>query len=551
MAIPSGTLLLFSLQEILLSGRINDKVQKQMAVKTKMLLEERIMNKEQQTEEIQMEEIQTEEIQAEKIQAEEVHTEEKQDKKKISFQQKKMLPVGIAAAVVCLGILAVVGVNKNGVHSQKIQVFKGDKSKVIEQDEQRKDTYVIGASQLPTASDSYLQTMEGAEIINKLVYSGLAEYESGEYEYVLAESITFKDGGKAAVIKLDSDAAFSDGCKITADDVVYTYHYLSSADIMYDEQAKMSCIEGVDEYYSKNAETISGIEKVSDQEIEITFSEENIDNLSMFLLPILHPESHEYSEINVESENLGAGSYKVDSNIPYQEVVLTKNESALKKGAYSTIKVVTANLNQLPEQQIDTMIIPKSCIEEIEELGAYDIYSTYGEDRDFFIFNCDSEQMSDVKNRTAFAQALDRDAMVETVFDSGRLSYGLIAGDKSAPNYDSLMKSGKSAEGLEVVLPAAYAGVEMTLFDELQKQMESAGAAIKESGDSSVSYYYGRIEDIISGWQVPEFFEGLDGKELTQAGDLLEKSLAEYSYAIPLHNAEYYTVNLCTKKDIF
>lgn len=166
MAIPSGTLLLFSLQEILLSGRINDKVQKQMAVKTKMLLEERIMNKEQQTEEIQteeiqMEEIQTEEIQAEKIQAEEVHTEEKQDKKKISFQQKKMLPVGIAAAVVCLGILAVVGVNKNGVHSQKIQVFKGDKSKVIEQDEQRKDTYVIGASQLPTASDSYLQTMEG------------------------------------------------------------------------------------------------------------------------------------------------------------------------------------------------------------------------------------------------------------------------------------------------------------------------------------------------------------------------------------------------------
>lgn len=463
---------------------------------------------------------------------------------KLTNKQKRIfLAVGIAALLI-VGLVLVIG--KKNLQTQE-QVFKGDKSKVIEQSEERENTYIIGVSQLPTTPESYLQAMEGAKVINTLVYPALAEEKSGNYEYLLAEKVSFSDNGKSATVTLSAKAVFSDGCKITADDVIYTFHYLLSEDVAYDEQQKLWCVDGAEEYYTGNAESISGIEKVSDSEVKLTFKEESLDNLFVFTVPMLHPASHEYEAINLETENLGAGSCKIESLLVYEEAVLVKNEYGKDDVEYPTIKVVTADLNKLKKQEIDTMIIPTTSLEEIKELGAYDIYSIYGSDRDFLLFNLDEETMEDAANRIKFAEALDREELFEKCYEEGLLSYGVTAGTKESPNYQSLTASGKSAEGLEVVVPGTYSGTEMAVLNEVKSQLEAAGATLVESGDSAVTYYYGRLEDVISGWELSSFYENLDGKTLADAGDLLETCVVEGMYAIPLHNACYYKINLCNK----
>lgn len=292
------------------------------------------------------------------------------------MEQKKKIGIFLSCTISVLAIVAgaVFTKREDSEIPGREQIFEGSKSKVIEQDDERKETYVIGASQLPTVSNSYLQSMEGAEIMNELVYPGLAKSGTEKYNYLLAKKITFKNKGKLAVVKLRSDAAFSDGCNITADDVIYTFHYLASSDVAYDEQTKMWCIEGVEEYYHKDAEVITGIEKVNDREVRITFKEETLDILAMFTIPILHPMSHEYETVNLETENVGAGAYKIESFIPYKEAMLSRNEHAADAGVYDKIKVVTSDLSKLEVQLIDTVIIPERWIEEIKTLGAYDIY---------------------------------------------------------------------------------------------------------------------------------------------------------------------------------
>lgn len=479
-----------------------------------------------------------------------MENENQKSEKKLSATQKKIFAVLVVLAVVIVGVVAITGSIQTSGFEAREQVFKGDKSKVIEQSEERENTYIIGASQLPTATDSYLQAMEGALVINELVYPGLAKLNSGDYEYVLAECVQFSDNGKTATVKLSTKAVFSDGCKITAEDVIYTYHYLASSEVVYDEQTTIWCIEGAEDYYYENSETITGIKKVSDNEVKITFKEESLDNLEIFTIPMLHPTSHEYESVNLETENLGAGSYKIDSFLPYEEAVLVKNEYGNTSVKYETIEVVTADLSKLKEQEIDTMIIPELSREEIEALGAYDIYCAYGSDRDFLIFNLDEETMAEEENRTMFAEALDREELFEKCFENGRFSYGIIAGDKEKPNYNSLAKSGKSAEGLEIVVPGTYSGTEMVVLNEVKAQLEEAGATIVESGENSVTYYCGRVEDLMASWELPGFFEDLNGKTLVDVGDLLEQQLVDCAYVIPLHNACYYTISLCTKAEI-
>lgn len=468
------------------------------------------------------------------------------------MEQKKKIGIFLIGIISVLAIVAgAVFVKREDSEIQRReQIFKGDKSKVIEQDDERKETYIIGASQLPTVSNSYLQNMEGAAIMNELVYPGLAEYGAGKYKHLLAKKILFEDNGKTAVVTLRSDVSFSDGCNITADDIIYTYHYLASPDVAYDEQVKLWCIEGAEVYCYGQADKITGIEKVSEKEVRFTFEEESLNNLAIFTIPVLHPTSHEYETVNLETENVGTGAYKINSFIPYEEAVLDRNEYAADKGTYKKIKIVISDLSKLEGQLIDTMIIPKSSIDEIEKLGAYDIYCAYAKDRDFILFDLNDEVMSNVENRQKFTEALNREQIFDAGIEKGRFSYGLIAGNKEMPNFESLIKETYSAKELDVVLPEAYSGTEKSIFDEIKKQLNGAGANVKIDGDASVSYYYGQLDDIITGFEIPEFYEKLNGKTLSKAGDLLEKCLVECYYVIPLHNEGYYTINLCNKREI-
>lgn len=464
----------------------------------------------------------------------------------------------------CIGLIIIIAsgfyLNRKENSSSHL-FFKGDTSKVLPQNKDRKDAYIIGVSQLPMTMQPYLQLTEGSRVVNDLVFPSLAKKTDGDYEYQLAKSIVFQDDTGSARIKIDLTSAFSDGCKITAEDILYSFMFYNHPNIAYDNKAIYTCIKGMSEYQMESSDVISGITKISDQEIQIDFIKKSWEMFQAFELPILHPQDHDYSVFDMRKTQLGSGAYKLDKHTLYQEMELTKNTYSHQSAPYKTIKVVLADLNQLESQNIDTMIINQTQLEEIKNLGSYQISQQGVKDQDFILFNLNNEEMADVQKRREMAESIDTKTLFKETYETGMQSMGLLAGEKEEPNYLSLMKSKKHSLNKSIIFQFSYQATEQSLYETLTKQLANAGvnvegrkkptySSIIEETDVSLYYYSGQIDTLLNSWDLSEFYTQLDGKSLIETGDLLEKYLTEQVYAIPLHYENYYIVHLCNKKDL-
>lgn len=79
---------------------------------------------------------------------------------------------------------------------------------------------------------------------------------------------------KKATIKIKDGIKWSDGVPLTADDIIYAYEVLGSKDytgIRYTKEYQK--VIGMNDYHSGKAKTISGVKKIDDKTVEISFSE--------------------------------------------------------------------------------------------------------------------------------------------------------------------------------------------------------------------------------------------------------------------------------------
>lgn len=79
---------------------------------------------------------------------------------------------------------------------------------------------------------------------------------------------------KKATIKIKDGIKWSDGVPLTADDIVYAYEVLGNKDytgIRYTEEFQK--VIGMNDYHNGKAKTISGVKKIDDKTVEISFSE--------------------------------------------------------------------------------------------------------------------------------------------------------------------------------------------------------------------------------------------------------------------------------------
>ena len=79
---------------------------------------------------------------------------------------------------------------------------------------------------------------------------------------------------KKATIKIKDGIKWSDGVPLTADDIVYAYEVLGNKDytgIRYTKEYQK--VIGMNDYHSGKSKTISGVKKIDDKTVEISFSE--------------------------------------------------------------------------------------------------------------------------------------------------------------------------------------------------------------------------------------------------------------------------------------
>lgn len=300
--------------------------------------------------------------------------------------------------------------------------------------------------------------MDGGEInkyATSLMFLPLVELNSKlEFEGEIADSVTTEDN-KNFIVHIDEKATWSDGEKITADDVVYTALRLTSP-VIGNTSMMYYVFEGVgdDGFTEEGAESIDGIKAIDDATVQFTTKEEmsltSFENsYARYLMTLPKHVIEQYSEEELKTAewfnhpDVVSGPYMVtdfdvDHYISYQA-----NENYWKgapKIAKLNIKIVSGSqlYAGLQSGEIDitqpTMsVIPQEDYDSIEGLSNVNV--VYGEpvtNQSVFI---QTKNVSDVRVRQAMLYAIDRKMVLEQLLKGkGEVVDGFLS--SASPFYD-------------------------------------------------------------------------------------------------------------------
>ena len=255
---------------------------------------------------------------------------------------------------------------------------------------------------------------------------------------------------KKATIKIKDGMKWSDGQPIVADDIIYTYEVIGNKEytgVRYsDESAK---IVGMEEYKAGKASTISGIKKIDDKTVEISFKEmgQGIytggNGLERYAMPKHYLKDVPIKDLEksekIRSKVVVAGPYTISSIVPGESIELKGNPYYFK-GKPKTDKVTIQVVNSqtitaaMKSGKYDIVLdIPTELyktykdLDNIDTLGRQELYYSYlgfkmgkydkakGEN----VVNPNAK-MADLKLRQALAYGLDINQMVKAFYDGLR-----------------------------------------------------------------------------------------------------------------------------------
>jgi peptide/nickel transport system substrate-binding protein len=256
--------------------------------------------------------------------------------------------------------------------------------------------------------------------LTSLIYAGLTKRnQNGEYVPDMAESINVSEDGLEYNVTLKSKARFHDGSKVTADDVLYTINLVQNPRIKSPQFIKW---EGV------------RVEKISDTEVRFSLKKAYPlfnEVLSLGILPKslwknLSDEQFSLSDYNIHP--IGSGPFAIDSidsvsGIP-ETYTLTSHKyytlgrpylESITIHTYQNEKQLITALNSGDIDRVDS-ISPNS-LNTVKNLSKAHIVSAKLP-RAFTIFvnPNKAEFLSDKNIRQALSLALDRGAIIDTVY---------------------------------------------------------------------------------------------------------------------------------------
>ena len=300
--------------------------------------------------------------------------------------------------------------------------------------------------------------MDGGEInkyATSLMFLPLVELNSKlEFEGEIADSVTTEDN-KNFIVHIDEKATWSDGEKITADDVVYTALRLTST-VIGNTSMMYYVFEGVgdDGFTEEGAESIDGIKAIDDATVQFTTKDEMSlttfeNSYARYLMTLPKHVIEQYSEEELKTADwfnhpdVVSGPYMVTDFDVDHYISYKANENYWKgapKIAKLNIKIVSGSqlYAGLQSGEIDitqpTMsVIPQEDYDSIEGLSNVNV--VYGEpvtNQSVFI---QTKNVPDVRVRQAMLYAIDRKMVLEQLLKGkGEVVDGFLS--SASPFYD-------------------------------------------------------------------------------------------------------------------
>ena len=265
------------------------------------------------------------------------------------------------------------------------------------------------------------------------LYDALTAYDPATMEPVpsLAESFTPSEDQMHWDFTLRSDATFSDGSKVTAADVKATLERIARKDSGSSVSDLLELVTGYAAVAVDGSTTdLAGVVATSESVLRIDLDAPWSALPSALANPAFGvlPKAVVDAGGELPATPVTSGPFEVSASSE-DELTLTPVEGVSTKSKRLELTLVAdkaAAYDALVDGDVDWSEVPPDKVEEAEEKFGRDLFQPYVAEL-FYAFNLKSPKFADVRVREAIVRAVDRDAILESVYGgSVRPAGGLI-----------------------------------------------------------------------------------------------------------------------------
>ena len=294
------------------------------------------------------------------------------------------------------------------------------------------------------------------------IYNGLVEFkrDGTEIQPALAESWVISEDGKTYTFNLRKGVKFGKTDYFTptrdfnADDVVFTLERITNPDFefnkAYPAEFPYSVGMGL-------PDLISTIEKVDENIVKITLSETNAPFLQNLAMAFAYIDSAEYADklmaagnaADINTKPVGTGpfvftSYQKDAQIRYTKNpdYWNKDDIHIDNLVFVITKDSAVRAQKVQAGECHVSAYPKPAeIESVKKSGKATVLDQPGFNIGYVGYNVEKPKLSDLKVRQALDMAINKDAIINAVYQSE----GLKATNPMPPTQWGYDKSIKDA----------------------------------------------------------------------------------------------------------
>jgi ABC-type transport system substrate-binding protein len=286
---------------------------------------------------------------------------------------------------------------------------------------------------VPTAADD-----QPSILVVRQLYKGLVDYDAdGAPVNDLAESID-SDDNQTWTITIKEGYTFHNGEPVDADAFIRAWNYAADGDNAQNNGYFYSRFAGIEES-QEGVDELSGVGKVDDMTIEVELNAPFVGFPAILGYSGFFPVAEEcLADFEVCNETpIGNGPYQIEGQWQHNVgITLTRYEDYPDEGKsnpdtleYKIYADVQTGYADFQAGELDVMyMVPPERIAEVEQNQGERIYAEAGNSFTYLGMPYYLEEFDDVNVRRALSMAVDRQAIIDAIFDGASVpATGVVA----------------------------------------------------------------------------------------------------------------------------
>lgn len=372
-----------------------------------------------------------------------------------------MLVAVLLVLAACGGNDASVSNTNSNDESNASEVASSESKTLLPLEATNDGTAITGGTlQVAMVKDEPFQGIFSAELYEDAYDSNLMSWASNSLfevdgDFLITDegiaSLEVDEANNKAIVKIREGVKWSDGEPLKIEDLILPYKIIADKDyagVRYDGDLKN--IIGIEEYHAGTADTISGLKKVDETTLEISFKKlspaiySGGDGLWTYAAPTHQigdiPVAELLSHDAVRKNPITLGAFKFDKIVPGESVQFVANEHYWKgkpKLDGVLVKVVPTSSISVAIKSGEYDVVQNFAatkweeiqgLDNIDILGRPELYYSYMSfklgkydyENNTVVTDLEGSKMKDVELRKAMAYALDIEQVSEVYYDGLR-----------------------------------------------------------------------------------------------------------------------------------